>query len=207
MDSVYGLGFEDWQDECFEWLEVFFDVLCVYGFDGVCEIFCGLDEKVVVFGVDLVVELLNMFYKNMILVVDQFVYLGDVDFEECIENVICWNVMVMVFQVNDNGFGVGGYIVIYVLVVMMFEVGFNYFFCGCSEGYGGDLVNVQVYVLLGVYVCVFFEGCILFEEMQNFCCELQFVGGLLFYLYLCCMFGFWQMLMVLMGLLIVSLIY
>lgn len=49
--------------------------------------------------------------------------------------------MVMVVWVNKNFDGLGGYIFIFVLVVIFYEVVFNYFFCGWGElGYEGDMI-------------------------------------------------------------------
>lgn len=67
-------------------------------------------------------------------------YLGDLEIEECFLVVLCWNVFVMVVCVNCVYGEFGGYVVSYVFVVDLFEVGFNYFFCGVYVVGGGDLV-------------------------------------------------------------------
>ncbi|MEM1249759.1 MAG: pyruvate dehydrogenase (acetyl-transferring), homodimeric type, partial [Acidobacteriota bacterium] len=206
-ESVLDFETNDWQDERSEWLEALSDVLRVHGPEGVREILRGLDEKAAALGVDLAAESLNTPYKNSIPVAEQPAYPGDVDLEERIENVIRWNAMAMVLQANDNGSGVGGHIATYASAATMLEVGFNHFFKARSEGYGGDLVNVQAHASPGVYARAFLEGRISIEEMQNFRRELQPAGGLPSYPHPRRMPGFWQMPTASMGLSTVSSIY
>ena len=115
--------------------------------------------------------------------------------------------MAMVLQANDNGSGVGGHIATYASAATMLEVGFNHFFRGRSEGYGGDLVNVQAHASPGVYARAFLEGRISLEEMQNFGRGCQPAGGLPSYPHPRRMPGFWQMPTASMGLSTVSSIY
>ncbi|MEM9409293.1 MAG: pyruvate dehydrogenase (acetyl-transferring), homodimeric type, partial [Acidobacteriota bacterium] len=206
-ESVLDFETNDWQDERSEWLEALSDVLRVHGPEGVREILRGLGEKAAALGVDLAAESLNTPYKNSIPVAEQPAYPGDVDLEERIENVIRWNAMAMVLQANDNGSGVGGHIATYASAATMLEVGFNHFFKARSEGYGGDLVNVQAHASPGVYARAFLEGRISLEEMQNFRRELQPAGGLPSYPHPRRMPGFWQMPTASMGLSTVSSIY
>lgn len=112
----------------------------------------------------------------------------------------------IVLCVLKKDFELGGYMVFYQFFVIFYEVCFNYFFCVCIEKDGGDLVYFQGYIFLGVYVCVFLEGCLIEEQMDNFCQEV-YGKGLFFYLYLKLMLEFWQFLIVFMGLGLLGVIY
>lgn len=101
-----------------------------------------------------------MFYCNIILVIYEVCMFGDLFMECWICFLVCWNVLVMVMWVNKYDLDLGGYIFIFVFLVIFYDIGFNYFFQVFIDEYGGDLVFFQGYVFFGVYVCVFFEGCI-----------------------------------------------
>lgn len=53
---------------------------------------------------------------------------GDLIIEVCICVVICWNVLMIVLCVFKKDLEFGGYIGSFVLLVMFYDVGFNYFF-------------------------------------------------------------------------------
>lgn len=112
----------------------------------------------------------------------------------------------MVLCVLKKDFELGGYMVFFQFFVIIYDVCFNYFFCVCNEQDGGDLVYFQGYIFLGVYVCVFLEGCLIQEQLDNFCQEV-YGNGFFFYLYLKLMLEFWQFLIVFMGLGLIGVIY
>ena len=64
--------------------------------------------------------------------------------EKNIENIVRWNAMAMVLRGQDEGTGVGGHIATYASAATMLEVGFQHFFRGRSQDYGGDLLCLSL---------------------------------------------------------------
>ncbi len=198
---------DEWDLERAEWLDALEDVLRAHGVGAVRDVLASLRERASGLGVELGEPALNTPYRNTIPVAEQPAYPGDVDLELRIENIIRWNAMAMVLQANDNGSGVGGHIATYASAATMLEVGFNHFFRGRSDDYGGDLVNVQAHASPGVYARAFLEGRLGEDELQNFRRELAPEGGLSSYPHPRRMPSLWQMPTASMGLSTVCSIY
>lgn len=116
-----------------EWFDLLVYVFVNVGSKWVVDLFEDFDYYVYFYGV--FIEFWQiMFYINIIVVEDQLEYFGDFEFECKICNINCWNLVVMVIKVNKKSDGIGGYFLIYVFVVELFEVGFNYFFWGYGVG-------------------------------------------------------------------------
>ena len=78
-------------------------------------------------------------YVNTIPVEMQPAFPGDRAIERKIKSIIRWNAMAMVLKANKNT-NVGGHIATFASAATLYEVGFNHFFHGRSEGHPGDVV-------------------------------------------------------------------
>lgn len=206
--DLYFQGFFDSDlEEIGEWQQFFDELVDVKGYGCGCEIMFSLFKclKELYLGVLMV---LMMDYINIIVLENEFEFFGDEEVECCYCVWIWWNVVIMVYCVQCFGIGVGGYILIYVFFVVLYEVGFNYFFKGVDYFGGVDQIFIQGYVFFGIYVCFFFEGCLIEDQFDGFCQEKLYVlNGIFFYLYLCLMLEYWQFLIVLMGFGLINVIY
>src|SRR5271169_4493879 len=68
---------------------------------------------------------------------------GDEYLERRIRAYIRWNAAVMVTRANARHEGIGGHLATYASSASLYEVGFNHFFLGKSDGGFGDMVFFQ----------------------------------------------------------------
>ena len=190
-----------------EWIESLDSIEREYGEAGVRDILRALQNHVLGRGIALSEATLNTPYINTIPVSEQPAYPGDIELEKKIENIVRWNAMAMVLRGQDQGAGVGGHIATYASAATMLEVGFQHFFRGPSDTYGGDMVIPQPHAAPGIYARAFVEGRLSVEQLNNFRRELQPGGGLCSYPHPRSMPGFWQMPNASMGLSTPSAIY
>ncbi len=124
---------------------------------------------------------------------------GDEYLERRIRAYIRWNAAVMVTRANTRNEGIGGHLSTYASSASLYEVGFNHFFRGKSDGGFGDQVFFQGHASPGIYARAFVEGRLTEEEMDNFRSE---VGkkGLPSYPHPRLMPDFWEFPTVSMGL-------
>jgi pyruvate dehydrogenase E1 component len=122
------------------------------------------------------------------------------DLRRITKSLIRWNAMAMVVRANRGSEGIGGHISTYASAATLYETGFNFFFRGKSEDYGGDQIYFQGHAAPGIYARAFLEGRITLEQMENFRAELQRGGGLSSYPHPWLMPDFWQFPTVSMGL-------
>lgn len=191
---------ESFSQEQSEWLEALEDIKREYGETHVKELLRNLQDRALSLGVTLNEATLNTPYINTISVEKQTPYPGDMAIEQRIENIIRWNAMAMVLRAQDSGSGVGGHIATYGSAATVMEVGFNHFFRGEDDQYGGDLVIPQPHAAPGVYARAFVEGRLSETNLENFRRELQPGGGLSSYPHPRLMPEFWQVPCASMGL-------
>ncbi len=98
---------------------------------------------------------------------------GDEELERRIRAFIRWNAAAMVVRANTDT-GVGGHLSTYASSSSLYEVGFNHFFRGKSDGQPGDHVYFQGHAAPGVYSRAFIEGRLTEAQLDNF---RQEVGG------------------------------
>ncbi|MCX8064144.1 MAG: pyruvate dehydrogenase (acetyl-transferring), homodimeric type [Candidatus Hydrogenedentes bacterium] len=139
-------------------------------------------------------------YVNTIPVSEQPTYPGDRELERICKSYIRWNAMAMVVRANREADGIGGHISTYASAATLYEVGFNHFFRGRSEDYGGDLIYIQGHASPGIYARAYLEGRLTEEDLKNFRRELNKKGGLPSYPHPRLMPHFWQFPTVSMGL-------
>jgi pyruvate dehydrogenase E1 component len=138
-------------------------------------------------------------YLNTIPVGQQPDYPGDRAIERRIEAYIRWNAMVMVVKANRRSSEYGGHIATYASSATLYEVGFNHFWRGSADNFGGDLLYIQGHSSPGIYARAFLEGRLSEDQLDHF---RQEVGGrgLSSYPHPWLMPDFWQFPTVSMGL-------
>jgi pyruvate dehydrogenase E1 component len=124
---------------------------------------------------------------------------GDEYVERRIRAVIRWNAAVMVTRANHRSEGIGGHLSTYASSASLYEVGFNHFFRGKSDGGPGDQVYFQGHASPGIYARAFVEGRLTQDQLDGFRQEVS-AGGLPSYPHPRCMPEFWEYPTVSMGL-------
>ena len=99
---------------------------------------------------------------------------GDEYQERRIRAYIRWNAAAMVTRANTRTEGIGGHLSTYASSAALYEVGFNHFFRGKSDGGFGDQVFFQGHASPGIYARAYVEGRLTEAELDNFRHE---VGG------------------------------
>ncbi len=124
---------------------------------------------------------------------------GDEYVERRIRAVIRWNAAVMVTRANHRSEGIGGHLSTYASSASLYEVGFNHFFRGKSDGGPGDQVYFQGHASPGIYARAFVEGRLTEDQLDGFRQEVS-AGGPPSYPHPRCMPDFWEYPTVSMGL-------
>ncbi len=137
-------------------------------------------------------------YVNTIGKDPQPAYPGDIGIEQRLNAYIRWNAMVMVLRAGKQS-NVGGHIATYQSAAVLYDVGFNHFFRGRTETFGGDMVYIQGHSAPGIYGRAYLEGRITEAQLDNFRREAGRVG-LSSYPHPRLMPDFWQFPTVSMGL-------
>src|SRR5262252_3062017 len=149
----------------------------------------------------------NTPYINTIPVERQPVYPGSREIERRIKSLIRWNAMAIVVRANREESGIGGHISTFASQATLFEVAFNHFLRGKSEGHDGDVVYFQGHASPGIYSRAFLEGRLPAEKLENFRREARPGGGLSSYPHPWLMPDFWEFPTVSMGLSPIMAIY
>ena len=141
----------------------------------------------------------NTAYLNTISTGRQPEYPGDRTMERRIEAILRWNAAAMVLKANRKSTEYGGHISSYASSATMYEVGFNHFWRGASDGHPGDMIFVQGHSAPGIYARAYLEGRLNESRLARF---RQEVGGhgLSSYPHPWLMPNFWQFPTVSMGL-------
>ena len=137
-------------------------------------------------------------YVNTIPKRVQPTYPGDLGVERRLNAYIRWNAMVMVLRAGKHS-NVGGHIATYQSAAVLYDVGFNHFFRGRTDSFGGDMVYIQGHSAPGIYGRAYLEGRITEEQLDNFRREAG-RDGLSSYPHPRLMPDFWQFPTVSMGL-------
>ena len=124
---------------------------------------------------------------------------GDEELEQRIRACIRWNAMAMVDRANHRFDGLGGHLSTFASAAALYDVGFNHFFRGKSDGGFGDQVFMQGHAAPGIYARAFLEGRLTEEHLDRFRREV-FGGGLPSYPHPRRLPDFWEFPTVSMGL-------
>ncbi len=138
-------------------------------------------------------------YVNTIPADEQPPFPGNRSLERKIKSAIRWNAMAMVLKANKNT-NVGGHISTFASAATLYEVGFNHFFRGRTDGYPGDVIFFQGHASPGMYARAYIEGRLTEDNLKNFRRELKPGGGVSSYPHPWLMPDFWQYPTVSMGL-------
>ncbi|MBB3117172.1 pyruvate dehydrogenase (acetyl-transferring), homodimeric type [Pseudoduganella violacea] len=106
-------------------------------------------------------------YVNTISRERQPAYPGDLGVEQRLNAYIRWNAMVMVLRAGKYS-NVGGHIATYQSAAVLYDVGFNHFFRGRTDTFGGDMVYIQGHSAPGIYGRAYLEGRISGAQLDNF---------------------------------------
>jgi len=124
---------------------------------------------------------------------------GDEELEHRIRALTRWNAMALILNANRESSELGGHIASFASAATLYDVGYNHFFHGRTEGHGGDLVYFQGHSSPGMYARAFLEGRISEAQMYKFRQEVD-GNGLSSYPHPWLMPDFWQFPTVSMGL-------
>ena len=207
MNDINNEQNEDWEIERQEWLDALVSVIEERDGAHAQDLISRLELEASRRGVTHMQATLNTPYKNTVSVVEQPAYPGNIEIERRVEELLRWNAVAMVLQAYDSGSEVGGHIATYLSASTMMEVGFNHFFRGRSEEYGGDHVHFQAHTAPGIYARAFLEGRLNSNQLKNFRRELAQGGGLPSYPHPRRLPWFWNMPTASMGLSTPSAIY
>ncbi|MGU3658598.1 MULTISPECIES: alpha-ketoglutarate dehydrogenase [unclassified Methylobacterium] len=127
-------------------------------------------------------------YRNTVPLEKQRRYPGDLDIEERLTSIMRWNALAMVVRANMAYGELGGHVASYASAAELFEVGFNHFFKGGTDG---DLVYFQPHSAPGVYARAFLEGRLSEEQLKHYRQEIA-GDGLCSYPHPWLMPDFWQ---------------
>jgi pyruvate dehydrogenase E1 component len=138
-------------------------------------------------------------YVNTIPVELEPEFPGDLDIEHRLRSLIRWNAIAMVLRANAESSELGGHIASFQSVATLFEVGFNHFWHGATDGSPGDLVYLQGHSSPGIYARAFLEGRLSESDLDGYRQEVS-RGGIASYPHPWLMPDFWQFPTVSMGL-------
>ena len=113
----------------------------------------------------------NTPYINTIPADEQVLMPGSPDLERRIKSLVRWNAAAMVVRANKAEEGIGGHISTFASAATLYEVGFNHFFRGRSEGESandGDVIFFQGHAAPGIYARAYLEGRIDETHLENF---------------------------------------
>ena len=180
-----------------EWLDAFESIVEREGAERALFILQALNNHAHRFGVQL--SHLNTPYINTIAPQDEPTFAGDPYIERRIRSLIRWNALAMVMRANDNEDELGGHIATFASSATLYDVGFNHFFRGANDSFGGDLIYYQGHSAPGIYARSYLEGRISESQLDNFRREVD-GQGLSSYPHPWLMPDYWQFPTVSMGL-------
>jgi pyruvate dehydrogenase E1 component len=126
-------------------------------------------------------------------------YPGDQATEHGIRAMNRWNALAIVLRANKESSELGGHIASYQSAATLYDVGFNHFWHGATDGRPGDSIYFQGHSSPGFYARAFLEGRLSGEQLDRFRQEVG-GGGLSSYPHPWLMPDFWQFPTVSMGL-------
>lgn len=193
------------QVETSEWLDSLQAVIDISGKARARDLIARMMERAREQGVG-VPSMVSTPYINTIAPEQEPWFPGDEDMERRIRSIIRWNAAVMVARANRRFDGLGGHLATYASAASLYEVGFNHFFRGKSDGGAGDQVFMQGHAAPGIYSRAYLEGRITEDQLDRFRREVE-GGGLPSYPHPRHMSGFWEFPTVSMGLGLINAVY
>ena len=182
-----------------EWLDSISDVIRAQGMDRAQFLLKCLTNKTTESGQQIPVDSLTTPYRNTIPAASEPDLPGDFHMERTIRGIVRWNALAMVMRAAKTGYDLGGHISTFSSSATLYDVGFNYFFRGPSDGFPGDLVYFQGHASPGMYSRSYLEGILTEEQLDKFRQEVD-GNGLSSYPHPWLMPDYWQFPTVSMGL-------
>ena len=192
-------------EETQDWLDSFDALVDQHGMERAHVVLTALLKRAQVERVRLP-ALVQTPYVNTIAAGSEPEYPGDEDLERRIRRHIRWNAVAMVMRANKRFAGLGGHLATYASAATLYEVGFNHFFRGQTDG-PGDQVFFQGHSSPGIYARAFLEGRLSEARLEHFRQEVVPGQGLSSYPHPWLMPDFWQFPTVSMGLGPIAAIY
>lgn len=186
-------------EETREWLDSLLSVVKDRGVDRARSLVRTLMQRARALNLG-VPELVQTPYINTIPPEHEPPFAGDEEMEKRIRGLERWNAVVLVTRANKHYDGIGGHISTYASSASLYDVGFNHFFRGKSDGASGDQIFFQGHASPGIYARAFLEGRITESQMDNFRRETVPGKGLSSYPHPRLMPDFWEFPTVSMGL-------
>jgi pyruvate dehydrogenase E1 component len=149
-----------------EWLDALQNIIAEDGNDRASFILGKLAFKLTELGTIPNYNLTSPF-RNSIPLSEEAKMPGDLFMERKIRSLIRWNALVMVLRANKSDDDLGGHIATFSSSATLYDVGFNYFFQGSTEGQE-DLIYFQGHSSPGIYARSFLEGYFSEEDLDNF---------------------------------------
>jgi len=184
-------------DETQEWLDALTQIVDVQGKARARFLMAKLIERARAQNVDVPASVSTP-YINTIPPEQEAWFPGDEYLEKRIRRFVRWNAAVMVVKANAAAEGIGGHLSTFASSAMLYEVGFNHFFRGKSDGEPGDHVYFQGHAAPGIYARAFLEHRLDEDDLDLFRREIE--GGPSSYPHPRLMPGFWEYPTVSMGL-------
>jgi pyruvate dehydrogenase E1 component len=154
-------------DETAEWLDSLDAIIDIKGSARAHYLLARLMERARDKGVAVAASV-QTDYINSIPAREEPWFPGDEYLERRIRAYIRWNAAVMVDRANHRFDGLGGHLSTYASAAALYEVGFNHFFHGKSDGAFGDQVFVQGHAAPGIYARAFLEGRLVEDQLDRF---------------------------------------
>jgi len=181
-----------------EWLDSLDAVVGEHGRPRARYLLARLMERARDQGVD-VPAMVTTDYINTIPADEEPWFPGDEQLERRIRACIRWNAVAMVDRANHRFPGLGGHLSTFASAAALYDVGFNHFWRGKSDGGFGDQLYMQGHAAPGIYARAFLEGRITEDHLDRFRREV-FGGGLPSYPHPRRLPSFWEFPTVSMGL-------
>jgi len=181
-----------------EWLDSLDAVVGSHGRSRARYLLARLMERARDQGVD-VPAMVTTDYINTIPADEEPWFPADEAIEQRIRSYIRWNAMAMVDRANHRFPGLGGHLSTFASAAALYDVGFNHFWRGKSDGGFGDQIFIQGHAAPGIYARGFLEGRLTEEQLDRFRREV-FGGGLPSYPHPRRLPDFWEFPTVSMGL-------
>ncbi len=181
-----------------EWLDSLDAVVGAHGRSRARYLLARLMERARDTGVD-VPAMVTTDYVNTIPTDAEPWFPADEGLERRIRACIRWNAMAMVDRANHRFPSLGGHLSTFASAAALYDVGFNHFWRGKSDGGFGDQVFIQGHAAPGIYARAYLEGRLTEEHLDRFRREV-FGGGLPSYPHPRRLPEFWEFPTVSMGL-------
>jgi len=158
-----------------EWLEALDSLLEFEGADRAVQVLSELLDEARRRGVPVPYSA-NTPYLNTISPEREEPYPGDQSIEHRIRAINRWDALAIVLRANKSSSELGGHIASFQSAATLYDVGYNHFWHGSSDGAAGDSVYFQGHSAPGFYARAFLEGRLTEEQLDHFRQDVDHAG-------------------------------